>query len=94
MIYTHGFKSMLNTFKLLRINNSSMIHIHGFESMLNTYKLLRINNSSMIYILGFESKLNAHNSHRFKISGVNQLNESNLNMNSSFLDISNEFNEP
>jgi len=28
---------MLITFKLIRINNASMIYIHGFESMLNTF---------------------------------------------------------
>jgi len=37
---------------------------------------------------------NAHNSHRFTISGINEPIESNVNMNSSFLDISNEFNRP
>jgi len=71
-----------------------MIYIHGFESMLNTFKLLRINNSGMIYFHGFELKLNAHNSHRFTILGINQLNESSLNMNTSFLDISNVSNKP
>jgi len=40
MIYIHGFESMPNTCKVLRINNSSMICIHGFESMLNTVKSL------------------------------------------------------
>ena len=85
---------MLNTFKLLQINNSSIIYIHGFESMLNTFKLLQINNSGMVYTPWLELRLNTHNSHRFAILSINPPNESNLSVNNSFRDISNEFNKP